>query len=238
MPKEFFKKADKEPSVITEQDFIERMNDLGNRLFAVNMLIQGNLSIEQIKDNLKNNSYPSFEENLNIFHQTISTEMLNDPLYKEAIVTHDRLVEKMKNQDFNSVDELKEILNQSKQLRNIKRETKDVKNIETEEQFWYFVADAKNQFIGIRFQIDQLDDKDLSAYNKKLIYLPLSEYLKKENRFFSEKILNNDKAQGVIKTFDDLISRVKVFQTKQELNQIIEELDELLGEFYLGLNEN
>jgi hypothetical protein len=102
---------------------------------------------------------------------------------------------------------------------NPKNEDLSVKNIETEEQFWLFIRDAKNQFEGIRF-MDDKSDKELIEFRNKRKYLKIDDYLKSNNRTLSDKIRENKNVQSLIRTYDDIAERVKVFSTKEELKQI------------------
>lgn len=120
---------------------------------------------------------------------------------------------------------------------NPKNEDLSVKNIETEEQFWLFIRDAKNQFEGIRF-MDDKSDKELIEFRNKRKYLKIDDYLKSNNRTLSDKIRENKNVQSLIRTYDDIAERVKVFSTKEELKQIFEELDEYFERFNLGIEKN
>ena len=120
---------------------------------------------------------------------------------------------------------------------NPKNEDLSVKNIETEEQFWLFIRDAKNQFEGIRF-MDDKSDKELIEFRNKRKNLKIDDNLKSNNRTLSDKIRENKNVQSLIRTYDDIAERVKVFSTKEELKQIFEELDEYFERFNLGIEKN
>lgn len=117
------------------------------------------------------------------------------------------------------------------------REDMNVKHIETEEQFWLWIEDAKNQFGGIRLTFGSLDDKELINFARKYTYLTCEEFLKANNRSLSDKILKNEKAQLVMRNYDDLVKRIRVFKTRKQLLKILEELDEFFGRFNLGLDK-
>lgn len=114
----------------------------------------------------------------------------------------------------------------------------NVSNIETQEQFWLFIEDTKNQFQGLRILLDEeLGDDEIVHFIKKYTFNTISEYLKKENKTFSEKILHNDHVKNLVHRYDDIVSRVKTLKTGKELYQILEELDELFARFNLELDK-
>lgn len=114
----------------------------------------------------------------------------------------------------------------------------NVSNIETQEQFWLFIEDTKNQFQGLRILLDEeLGDDEIVHFIKKYTFNTISEYLKKENKTFSEKILHNDHVKNLVHRYDGIVSRVKTLKTGKELYQILEELDELFARFNLELDK-
>lgn len=117
------------------------------------------------------------------------------------------------------------------------REDMNVSHIETENQFWLWIEDAKNQFGGIRLVSGSLSDKELIDFSRKTKYLTCEEFLKEHKRSLSDKLLKNENAQLVMKNYNDLIERIKVFKTKKQLLIIFEELDEFLDRFNLGLDK-
>lgn len=119
------------------------------------------------------------------------------------------------------------------------QEDMKVKHIETENQFWLWLADSKNQFIPIRYKNydEDIKDKELVAISRKYEYLTYSELLKKQEKSFSEKIESNPNVKAILKLYDDIINRFKIFKDRKELNQIFEEIDELIQRFDLGINK-
>lgn len=118
------------------------------------------------------------------------------------------------------------------------KEDMNVNFIETENQFWLWIEDAKNQFGGIRLKAQSIESsKELLSFVQKYEYFNCEELLRKQNRSLSEKIQKNERVQMVMKTYDDLVSRIKVLKTRRQLKQIFEELDEFIQRFNLGLDE-
>ena len=118
------------------------------------------------------------------------------------------------------------------------KEDKNAKFIETENQFWLWIEDAKNQFGGIRLMAQSIrSNEELSSFVSKYEYFNCEELLIKQNRSLSEKIQKNERVQMVMRTYDDLVSRIKVLKTRSQLKQIFEELDEFIQRFNLGLDE-
>lgn len=118
------------------------------------------------------------------------------------------------------------------------KEDMKVNKIETENQFWLWIKDAKNQFGGIRLMVQSIkNNEELSRFIQKYEYLNCEELLVKQNRSLSEKIQKNERVQMIMKTYDDLVSRIKVLKTRRQLKQIFEELDEFMQRFNLGLDE-
>ncbi len=81
------------------------------------------------------------------------------------------------------------------------------------------------------------DNEELSSFVHKYEYFNCEELLIKQNRSLSEKIQKNERVQMVMRTYDDLVSRIKVLKTRSQLKQIFEELDEFIQRFNLGLDE-
>lgn len=118
---------------------------------------------------------------------------------------------------------------------NPKEKDMHVKHIESENQFWLFVQDARVQFAALGLVIDSLEEDELLSFARQKKFLTLEERLSNEGKEFSNEIMQNQGAQLVIKNYNELIDRLKTFKTKDELRQIIEESNEILEKFNLGL---
>ncbi len=117
------------------------------------------------------------------------------------------------------------------------REDMNVKYIETENQFWLWIQDIRNEFSAFYLVIDVYDLKKLLEFRDKMQFLTHKEILQKDGKTLSQEILENKNTKRLINTFDDLVSRIKVFKTKKELKQILEENNEFFAEFKLGLKQ-
>jgi hypothetical protein len=118
------------------------------------------------------------------------------------------------------------------------KEDMNVSKIETENQFWLFLEDSKNYFNGIHLGIDEdTTDQEAIDFCKKYKFLNFNELLEKDNKTITGKMLNNEHVKNLIKRFNDLVSRIKVFENKKELMQIIEEFNEFFGRFNLELDK-
>ncbi len=120
---------------------------------------------------------------------------------------------------------------------NPKEKDMHVKHIESENQFWLFVQDARVQFAALGLVIDSLEEDELLSFARQKKFLTLEERLSNEGKEFSNEIMQNQGAQLVIKNYNELIDRLKTFKTKDELRQIIEESNEILEKFNLGLKK-
>jgi predicted RND superfamily exporter protein len=119
------------------------------------------------------------------------------------------------------------------------QEDMKVKHIETENQFWLWLGDSKNQFVPIRYKShnEDISDKELVSISRGYKYLTHRELLEQQGKSLSEKIQNNRNVQAVFRFYDDIISRLKIFKNRKELNQIFEEIDELIQRFDLGIDK-
>lgn len=120
---------------------------------------------------------------------------------------------------------------------NPKEKDMHVKHIESENQFWLFVQDARVQFAALGLVIDSLEEDELLSFARQKKFLTLEERLSNEGKEFSSEVMQNQGAQLVIKNYNELIDRLKTFKTKDELRQIIEESNEILEKFNLGLKK-
>ena len=107
--------------------------------------------------------------------------------------------------------------------------------IKTEDQFWDVFNDSKNQFMGIRLMSSKLNDQDLIEKNETIPYVNFAEHLKNTNQSLSKEFLDNKQVKDLIAIYDGLIERIKVFKTREEFNQIMEEVVETMDRFILGI---
>jgi hypothetical protein len=117
------------------------------------------------------------------------------------------------------------------------REDFNVSHIETENQFWLWIEDAKIQFGGIILVSGSLSDKELVDFSRKTKYLTCEEFLKEHNRSLSDNLLKNKNTKIVMKNYNDLIKRIKVFKTRKQLQEILKDLHDFLGRFNLQLDK-
>lgn len=232
-------KSENNPKEITLSDFSERLNDLSNQLLAANILMQGSLSFEKIKEQIKENQYFTFEETLDNFNQKLSKEISSNGKYMEAIKTYNDIIQKLKDQDFNSKDDLKKIIEEARKIRNLYKEKEFTagEKIENENQFWLSVKDAKNQFGAMRLLADELTDEELIKYSRKRKYLTFLDYLKSHDINVSENILNTKEAKFAITMYDKIVSRMEVFDSREEFNRIMRDLDKDIDR-YSGLSKD
>lgn len=121
---------------------------------------------------------------------------------------------------------------------NLEEKDMQAKHIESENQFWLFMQDARMQFAALGLVIDMLEEKELIAFARQKEFVTIEEQLTQKGKIFSQEIIENERAQLVIKKYNDLVHRLQKFESKDELNQIIEESNESLNQFELGLKNS
>jgi len=114
-----------------------------------------------------------------------------------------------------------------------KKEQKPLRLVETEKQFLERVDDTQNQFLTIGWDLNKnLPVEELIEKNKYYTYLPFLDYIKEQGYELSQTIENNEECKQLVFIHDDLIKRVKKFESIAELKQILEEVDEFLKQRY------
>ena len=104
------------------------------------------------------------------------------------------------------------------------------KVIDNDRQFRFSFTDAKDQFSVIRIDLAMgASLEKLREVAQTTGFLPFDQYLlQKKNLVVSPKLLKEEKYKQAIFVHDDLVGRVKKFETKEELEQIIKEVDEFI----------
>lgn len=104
------------------------------------------------------------------------------------------------------------------------------KVIDNDRQFRFSFADAKDQFSVIRIDLAMGHSlEELQERNSKLPYDTFEDYiLKNKNLILADKIKNDEVYKQPILIHNNLIKRVKTFQSIKELQQIIKEVDEFI----------
>lgn len=104
------------------------------------------------------------------------------------------------------------------------------KVIDNDRQFRFSFTDAKDQFSVIRIDLAMgASLEKLREVAQTTGFLPFDQYLlQKKNLVVSPKLLDEEKYKQAILIHDDLVERVKKFETKEQLEQIIKEVDEFI----------
>ncbi len=117
------------------------------------------------------------------------------------------------------------------------REEWPAKVIDTQEGFWDLLYDAKNQFIQMQFAIHskKQTEEEIVKQNNEFQYFNFIDYIKIHNETISDRLKNNNNVQKMIGVYDDLVNRARTANSKREMEQIIEERDEFIDKYDLGI---
>lgn len=112
--------------------------------------------------------------------------------------------------------------------------------LKTEREFWDAMYDAKNQFNLLQFGYHlNKDINSLLEENSAKFYLNFLEYIKQNNNWvLSEKMLANENVKGMIHMYDELVSFAKNVHSKEDIAKLLEEREEFIQEFNLGLDKS
>jgi hypothetical protein len=110
------------------------------------------------------------------------------------------------------------------------------KVIEKQSDFWNLLYDAKNQFTQIQFAVysKTRTEEDIVTQNQEFKYLNFIDYIKTHNETISEKIINNEGVQNMIKVYDELLDRARKADSKEKMTQVVKDKEEFIKKHDLG----
>lgn len=104
-----------------------------------------------------------------------------------------------------------------------------LKIVATKEDFIRRLDDAQNQFIPITWDLRRnLTLEDLIEKNKKYPYLSFRDYIKTVGYQLSTSIDIDKYSNELINSYEGLLQRIKSFQSIQEAQDVLKELDLLV----------
>ena len=102
--------------------------------------------------------------------------------------------------------------------------------INTDKKFWDTYLDMKNQFTLLQQDAAYLPIDQVIERSRKRIYKTTDEILKDKNKYNSEDLLSKNKNYTqYISYFNEIVKKVRNLKSKEELDQILEEIEEFLN---------
>lgn len=101
--------------------------------------------------------------------------------------------------------------------------------INTQEQFFSWFLDARNQFFGIdKFLQKNPSTEEAKSFLSEFTFLPFAEYIATHNVSLSPEILKDEECKACIIVYDDLIQKLENFEDVKKLKQTFIEFENFI----------
>lgn len=200
----------------TEDQFWLFIRDARNKFGVFRLLDEG--SDEDLVQFRDKRNFPKFNEILRDEKVNISGKILNNEKARKLISVFDDLIKRIRT--FKTRAELDQILEESDEY--FERYNLGIDESEEYNQFNERINDMKGQIYSFRIMLSMnLPLEKIMEEQKNL--KTFDECLKSYNEELPPDVKNNPINQELIKSYDDIINRLKISNTKNEIKLILEE---------------